>query len=192
MADNISKSQAIRALAREGVSTAEIARRLRIRYQHAYSVLKAAGAQTGASREPKQVPAPKPPLSVGMLMAAGFQRAGQWKLSATSELVPDGPLPKDVGVYAFAKNDTVQYVGVATMGIAKRLYFYGKPGPAQITNKRLNAIIKDELQNESRVDIYVAVPPDFVWNGLPVHGSAGLEMGLIKRFALPWNRRSAG
>jgi hypothetical protein len=30
------------------------------------------------------------------------------------------------------------------------------------------------------------------WNGLPVHGSARLELGLIKRYALPWNMRNAG
>ena len=36
----MSVSENIRALAREGLSTAEIARRLGIRYQHAYNVLK--------------------------------------------------------------------------------------------------------------------------------------------------------
>ncbi|MDH0370009.1 hypothetical protein [Brucella anthropi] len=35
----MSVSEDIRALAREGLATAEIARRLGIRYQHAYNVL---------------------------------------------------------------------------------------------------------------------------------------------------------
>ncbi len=42
-----------------------------------------------------------------------------------------------------------------------------------------------------RIDIYAAIPPGLEWNGLPIHGSAGLELGLIKKYALPWNMRSA-
>jgi hypothetical protein len=42
------------------------------------------------------------------------------------------------------------------------------------------------------IDIYTATPADLEWKGLPIHGSAGLEFGLIKKFALPWNVRSAG
>ena len=37
----MSVSENIRVLAREGLATVEIARRLGIRYQHAYNVLKA-------------------------------------------------------------------------------------------------------------------------------------------------------
>jgi hypothetical protein len=51
---------------------------------------------------------------------------------------------------------------------------------------------QDELLKAPFIDIYTAVPPDLEWNGLPIHGSAGLELGLIKKFALPWNVRSAG
>jgi hypothetical protein len=100
--------------------------------------------------------------------------------------VLDRPLPKCVGVYAFAKDGIVLYVGVATMGLAKRLYFYGKPGVSQ-----RKGIIKNELLTVPAIDIYIAVPSDLEWNGLPVHGSAGLELGLIKKYALPWNMRSA-
>ena len=84
------------------------------------------------------------------------------------------------------------YVGVATMGIASRLQFYAKPGSTQRTNRRLNQLIKTELATRPFVDIYTAMPGDLVWNGLPVHGSAGLELGLIQKYALPWNIRSAG
>lgn len=76
------------------------------------------------------------------------------------------------------------------MGIAKRLYFYGRPGITQRTSKRLNALIKGELLVSGSIEIYVAIPPDLEWNGLPIHG--GLELGLIKKYALPWNMRSAG
>lgn len=85
----------------------------------------------------------------------------------------------------------VLYVGVATMGIAKRLYFYSKPGVTQRTSQRINTIIKNELLTVAAIDVYIALPPDFDWNGLPIHGSAGLELGLIKKYALQWNMRSA-
>jgi hypothetical protein len=57
---------------------------------------------------------------------------------------------------------------------------------------RINNIIKRELLTIPHIDIYTAIPTDLLWKGLPVHGSAGLELGLIKKFALPWNLRSAG
>lgn len=144
------------------------------------------------NESPKSSSTSKPTLQVDELVRSGFAFSGRWILSQTGELSPDWPLPKDIGVYAFAKDGVVFYVGVATMGLAKRLYFYAKPGVTQRTSQRLNAIIKDELLKVPFIDIYTAVPPDLEWNGLPIHGSAGLELGLIKKFALPWNVRSAG
>jgi hypothetical protein len=192
----MSVSEDIRALAREGLATAEIARRLGIRYQHAYNVLKAGEAiptpLNRVSEAGRSLPQDNPPLPVDTLIAGGFTFSGRWVLSATNDLVLDQPLPKGVGVYAFVKDGFALYVGVATMGLAKRLYFYGKPGVSQRTSLRLNGIIKNELLTTPAIDIYIAQPPDLEWNGLPVHGSAGLELGLIKKFALPWNMRSAG
>lgn len=52
--------------------------------------------------------------------------------------------------------------------------------------------IRMEIQEANRIDIYVASPPDLEWSGLPVHGSAGLELGLIKKYALSWNIQVAG
>lgn len=128
---------------------------------------------------------------VDALITGGFTFASRWLLSGTGDLVLHQPLPKAVGVYAFAKDGIVLYVGVATMGLAKRLYFYGRPGITQRTSQRLNAFIKNELLTTPYVDIYTACPPDLEWNGFPIHGSAGLELGLIKKFSLPWNMRSA-
>lgn len=133
----------------------------------------------------------KPVLMVEDLIRGGFELSGQWILSDKGDLKLDRPLPAVVGVYAFAKAGVVVYVGVATMGLAKRLYFYGRPGVSQPTNQRLNKIIKKELLTGS-IEIYTAKPTDLEWQGLPVHGSAGLELGLIKKFALPWNMKSAG
>ncbi len=46
----MSVSDNIRALARDGLTVAEIARQLGIRYQHAYNVLKASGASVAISK----------------------------------------------------------------------------------------------------------------------------------------------
>jgi hypothetical protein len=197
----MSVSGNIRALARDGLSTAEIARRLGIRYQHAYKVLKADGALRTESTV-RSLSAPdgspiaftpsKPTLLVEELVKGGFAFSGRWILSEAGDLSLDRPLPKAMGVYAFARDGIALYVGVATMGLAKRLYFYAKPGITQRTSQRLNGVIKSELQQVPFIDIYTGIPPDLEWNGLPIHGSAGLELGLIKKFALPWNMRSAG
>jgi hypothetical protein len=182
-------SDQIRSLAREGLSTAEIARRLGIRYQRAYNVLRGAG--DAASRVVEKIPTrTKPSLMAPDLLACGFSLSARWMLSDSGLLILDRPVSNEVGVYAFAKEDLVLYVGVATMGFAKRLYFYGRPGPKQITNQRLNEMLKTELEVLPRIDIYTASPPDFEWNGLPVHGSVGLELGLIRKYSLPWNVRS--
>ena len=195
----MSVSEQIRALASEGLSTAEIARRLGIRYQHAYNVLNNFSMRPTTREIVMQadgqivpvVVAAKPPLPTEILTSAGFKSVGQWILNGGGELALNGSVSRSVGVYAFAKGGITQYVGVATMGLAKRLYFYMRPGPTQRTSQRLNAIIKSELVTASGIEILTASPPDLEWNGLPVHGSAGLELGLIKKFALPWNVRGA-
>lgn len=131
----MSKSEKIRELAKSGMSTADIARTLGIRYQFAYGVLRSAGTGIGERSASNVVPAAarpsKPPLLVSDLTTAGFEHVGSWILSPEQRLVIDRALPKAVGVYAFAKGGVVLYVGVATMGLAKRLYFYGRPGVTQ-------------------------------------------------------------
>ena len=194
------KSEKIRELGREGTPVSEITKKLEIRYQHARKVLLDAGLLPSAkrvdnsnkiSKEPA-VRKVKPTLHITELLTAGFEYSAKWVLGGDGQMHPDTPLPKRIGVYAFAKDNVVLYVGVATMGLSKRLYFYGRPGKSQLTSLRLNQIIKDELAVTSSIDIYTASPDDLEWNGLPVHGSAGLELGLIKKYTLPWNKRSAG
>lgn len=191
----MSISDDIRALAKTGIGAAEIARKLGIRYQHAYNVLKSGRKTEGPSGaqapESVRLGVGKPPLSIETLVAGGFLLSSRWLLSEEGELILERPLPKTVGVYAFAMNGLAVYVGVATMGLSRRLHFYGKPGATQRTSQRLNAIIRNELRANHSIDIYTAAPPSLQWNGLPIHGSAGLELGLIKAFSLPWNMRSA-
>lgn len=135
-------------------------------------------------------PKPKrPPLSIDILLKAGFQQHGSWRLDAEGRPRVEGVIPSDKGVYAFASKETVFYVGVAGMGLKKRLYFYERPGPKQTTNIRINELIRLSLTDGEIVTVCTAVPPDFEWGGLAVNGRAGLEVGLIESFYLPWNVR---
>lgn len=183
---------------------ADIARRVGVRYQHAYNVLKAAG-MLGAERSnvaprigstPSQmspavttsVPVGRPSLTGDQLLRSGFELSARWGLR-DGELVLDQPLPKGRGVYAFVKEGAALYVGLATMGLAKRLYFYRKPGVTQRTSQRVHQLLRVELQSVPSIDIYTAMPSNLEWNGLPVSGDAGLELGLIETFSLTWNIR---
>ena len=189
-------AEQIRALAQKGSTIAEIAHTLNIRYQHAYNVLKRSNEPT-AKKPVKgarivQRAKIKPELSTEELTRCGFQLSAKWILAPDGSIRADQQLPKEVGVYAFAKGGLVLYIGVATMGLAKRLYFYSKPGATQRTSLRINAIIRETLQTVRSIEIYTATPKDLDWNGLPIHASAGLELGMIKKYSLPWNVRSAG
>jgi hypothetical protein len=195
----MNKSEAIRSLARDGLSVADIARRVGVRYQFARNVLKAAGmlraVQAVAPRASRAgVPvAPavstKPDLAVEDLLRAGFVHSSRWRLTEEGELAVETEIPSARGVYAMAKNGVVQYIGLATMGLAKRFKFYVRPGKTQRTSIRLNKLLKNELRAPQVIDIYTVSPPDLTWNGLPVSGMAGLELGLIERYKLPWNIR---
>ena len=186
----MTKSDHIRSLAAQGLSVTEVAKSAGVGYQHAYNVLK----QNKAAAATRSVASPmpsKPPLRAEILFSSGFHRASGWALDDAGLLTLTDALPKAVGVYAFVKNGLVMYVGVATMGLAKRIYFYAKPGVSQRTSLRLNEIIRGELQSSGHVEVLIAQPDDMEWNGLPVHAAAGLELGLIKKYDLPWNMRSA-
>lgn len=194
-------SDQIRSLARAGMSTSDIAAELGIRYQHAYNVLRSAGLVTpkAQSRTPSagvvgspQLRSAKPQLQASTLLQGGFSNIGAWQAQEDEVLTVNGEIPRRPGVYAFVIAHQVMYVGVATNSLAQRLYAYTRPGPTQVTNIRLKAQILRHLAAGDRVEILVAMPPDTEWNGLPVSGSVGLELGLIKRFDLPWNSRSAG
>lgn len=193
----MSKSETIRQLVGKGLPVAEIARLAGVRYQHAYNVLKAAGllpavtsnvAVRSTGRRERPAPVARPPLTRERLIAGGFEHAGHWHL-VSNELKPSQSLPKTRGVYAFVKDDVAVYVGLATMGLAKRLYFYGKPGATQRTSLRINAALRADLDAGVEVAIFTAMPPDLEWKGFPVAGDAGLELGLIQAFDLPWNLR---
>ena len=129
----------------------------------------------------------KPPLQISVLEFAGFQRVGCWE-NRDGRLHCGTQIPDEKGVYAFSVDGLVQYIGLASKSLKKRLNFYRTPGPSQSTNIRLNALILAGVQS-GEISIHVATPLDGDWNGLPVSTAEGLEAGLIDRFELPWNQR---
>ena len=133
----------------------------------------------------------KPTLTASHLLRCGFDRVGCWELSNEQKLTHPADLPVRAGVYAFAVDDVVQYVGLAGRSLRQRFGFYRNPGATQQTNIRLNDIICGQIRQGVVVEILIAHPPAFEWNGLKVSGSEGLEAGIISEFALPWNVRGA-
>ena len=124
----------------------------------------------------------------GVLLKAGFKKFGYWELE-NKRIHLVGDIPTEAGVYAHVVNGKIYYVGVATMGLKKRLYFYGKPGSTQRTSIRVNGLIKEELKAGRTVGLIAAFPGPTSWSGLPVDTVTGLESGLVKKFSPPWNKR---
>jgi hypothetical protein len=187
----VSTSDSIRELAGQGVAVADIARKLGIRYQHAYKVCRDAGIIRPKAGGGSPAPVPqriKPPLSVETLRHGGFETIGRWLHEEERLVCPKG-LPASGGVYAFSIGATVVYVGLASRSLVQRLYYYGRPGPSQRTNIRVNALIREASARGEDVDVHFACPPSFAWNGFTVSGAEGLEAGLIQNFMLPWNMR---
>ncbi len=187
----VTKSDQIRSLAASGMSVGEIARRLSIRYQHAYNVIsKSKDGVPATKRVTNAQPPPKPTLNVSELQEAGFIHAASWAVNEAGLMLDLAP-SKEPSVYAFAISGVVQYIGVATGGLKGRLYGYIRPGRGQPTNMRIHQLIRDQLTQGNEVQVLVASPEASSWNGLPVHASAGLELGLIHAHHLPWNVRSS-
>lgn len=189
----MSKAAKIRALAAEGLTTSEIAARAEVSYQHAYNVLRRGnpGERPTRAKASGAMPSgPNPPLTVAQLERGGFIKVCAWTVQ-DAMLVLDPVLPKARGVYAFVRDGAALYVGLATKGVLHRFRSYRRPGRTQQTSLRLNEALRGAIERGEQIEIYVAHPPDMEWNGMPVRGDAGLELGLIEAFDLPWNIRGA-
>ena len=51
---------------------------------------------------------------------SGFEEVGCWEISEVGELRVSAPVPAKAGVYAFAIDSVVQYVGVAATSLKQR------------------------------------------------------------------------
>ena len=152
-----------------------------------------AGAKTAASKGSSSVPKnsarPAAPHK-DALLKAGFRKVGTWTISGET-LVLGGDVPKVPATYGVVVDEYVQYIGSASSGLKKRVYFYGKPGKGQRTSLRVNALIREKLIAGNTVELIAAFPEPTSWNGLPVDVVTGLEQGLIKEYYPPWNERGA-
>jgi len=124
----------------------------------------------------------------------GFRKIGSFYLRngvVETNLID---IPNNNGVYFFAFNEEVTYVGMTQNGIKSRMYQYKNPGKRQETNKRINELIKTLLTVNYGVDIFfleqsmlkdIQVKID----DLKVHSDEKLiERFLISGINPDWNR----
>ncbi len=126
------------------------------------------------------------------LTASGFSLSARWKLQANSRVQLIGEPPKQPGVYAFAVDGEVCYVGKTQKGIAKRLRPYEISKDKTRLAFRIRALIRKALKSGSEVTVLTIVSLKPIrWRGLPVNLIAGLEAGLIRELQpkTRWNIR---
>lgn len=139
-----------------------------------------------------QISSRKSPLTAKALLAGGFLRTSRWIRTRDGKLALQQALPKRPGVYAFVHGEIALYVGIAASGLAGRFSSYVSPGANHPTSLRMHAQLVGALDNAPFLDILTTAPPNSSWNGWPVNACAGLEVGLIEHYELPWNIRGAG
>jgi hypothetical protein len=124
------------------------------------------------------------------LIAGGFALTGRWELNAPFVRLIGKP-PVQPGVYAYAVDGIVHYVGSAQGGLAKRLRQYEYRMRLRATTRR--GQITEALKSGLEVAVLTIVFPEPLrWNGLPVDLIAGLEEGLIREWQPLWNVRGLG
>lgn len=141
------------------------------------------------AKQPKLKPQARQTIhKMESLLHAGFGEVGDWELK-DGKIRIAGDIPAKPGVYAHVVDGSIYYIGSATMGLKKRLYFYARPGRTQRTSIRINALIAEALAAGKKVSTIAAFPEDSAWNELPVCGVTGLEAGLVRKLCPPWNKR---
>jgi hypothetical protein len=190
-------SDKIRALAEAGYLRTEISKALDIRYQHVRKVLLDAGIAGGLTR-PVELersddvvevdPEEREQVSSSALLNAGFISLGEWKI-VEGKIRLEKRAPRTAGVYAFIVDGIVSYVGVTHSGLQTRMDQYRHGPSGQKTSSRVNGLIAKALNEGKKVETLVAEPHSSEWNGLPVDGVAGLEVGLIEMIQPTWNVR---
>lgn len=185
------KADKIRALDAAGIARADIARFLDIRYQHVHNTLnkgapKAGGAISSAPIRPTPVIEPWP---IKRLLDAGFDLLGDCSLMGEDAFGYSAKAPIEPGVYAFSVDGWIKYVGLTRGALRTRLGHYVRGHKGQKTSAHIKGRILETLRAGCLVQVLVATPPGFEWNGLPVDGASGLETGLIRLIKPDWNRQ---
>lgn len=183
------KADKIRALTRAGLSRSEVAAFLGISYQHVRNTLVRAGTDPVARASAPTAPLPPEPWAIERLLDAGFELLGDCSLSGDEAFGYSAKAPATAGVYAFAVDGWVKYVGLTRGTLRTRLGHYVRGHKGQKTSVHIKGRILETLRAGRLVQVLVATPPAFEWNGLPVDGAAGLETGLIRLIKPEWNRQ---
>jgi hypothetical protein len=125
------------------------------------------------------------------LLQIGFTPIGTWELNGNSITSTLNQFSEKTNViYCFIINAIPKYFGITRNTLRSRMYQYANPGRNQSTNIRINKCIKDALESNSIVEIYV-----FADNGLIHYGdfkinlALGLEETLINAYQTEWNYR---
>lgn len=190
-------SDKIRALARAGYLRTAISKFLGVRYQHVRKVLVDVGITEGLQRSVEMKrstetievrPSERVQTPPSVLLAAGFQPVGVWQL-VDGKLELSAKASTAAGVYAFIVDEAVAYVGVTQNGLQTRMDQYRRGHTRQRTSARVNALIRKAVEGGKTVAVMTVVPPSLEWNGLPIDGAAGLEVGLIRLVQPHWNMR---
>ncbi len=187
----VTKADKIRALDKAGFSRTGIAQFLDIRYQHVRNTL-VQGQPVGLLQRKPAPSTPRreiEPWPVERLFGAGFEFVAQCELLEKTSFSYSALAPSEAGVYAFAVNGFIKYVGLTRFGLRTRLGHYVYGHAAQATSARIKGLILEALNASSEVQVLVARPPQLEWNGLPVDGPAGLETGLIRLIKPEWNQQ---
>jgi hypothetical protein len=183
------KADKIRALDLAGFSRTEIARFLGISYQHVRNTLARGAPQRGHTGSLSVDAARPDPWPIQRLIDAGFLLLADCSLSGEDAFGYSVKAPTESGVYAFAVDGWIRYVGLTRGALRTRLGHYIRGHKGQKTSAHIKGRILEMLRAGRNVQVLVATPPSFEWNGLPVDGAAGLETGLIRLIKPDWNRQ---
>ncbi len=129
--------------------------------------------------------------SLNELKAIGFKHIGNWILEGGVLKLNQFDMKKSIpALYAFISETNILYVGKTNQMLAKRLYFYAKPGPTQSTNIRINANLKQAVLDGQSIDI-IAFHDDIPKKvgSFILNLSAGLEDDIIRQISPLWNVR---
>lgn len=126
------------------------------------------------------------------LIDAGFELLGECRAAGENAFAFTAPPPVEAGVYAFAVDGSISYVGLTRFGLRTRLGHYVYGHKKQRTSARIKALILEALAAGQRVSVLIVRPPQLEWNGLPIDGAAGLETALIKLIRPRWNLHGSG
>jgi hypothetical protein len=192
----MTKSDQIRLLAEQGLPRAEIAKRIGVRYQHVYNVLKRSSLLNASAQPPSEVAAlvaqskqtVLPPTLISTLVAKGFAHLGEWKLDGSNAIRLTGTAPTKPGVYVLDLDGEVVYVGVSERNLRQRLKFYAKPGPRQRTSIRINKLIFEHLKKGHSISVSIVHPERIKWNDLEIPMDTAVEAGLIQSLRPAWNK----